>query len=334
MGLRPNAGLTMSRYARAMESDRMELTDKQTLATALHQALVRGDLVQNAQIPIVAELIGSSHAVFVSEEIAARVRAMIDCLAAEIEEICQCVSPGDAKDCEGGEDFDELSACPSLLKHCLACAFEGELALRLEGSIGLDPVLSPLLQELVASERGETAELGMHAVTAQARFIQSYRRMSLSLGEIPADILHDMLGRWEAVARKSRPEGVAEKVVEEVKSHYSEASSRAGLLARLFKALGKAAGPSLLLEHAGLGLFASALALRSGQTRDTTMLSMQAGQEARLALAMVSAGLREEQLVHQLGYFCAASFLPHGILGLDRQSARTILDTGMASEPG
>ena len=58
---------------------------------------------------------------------------------------------------------------------------------------GIDPVLTGLVQELIASQDSGVSALAMQALAAQSRFVQSQRRMELPLGELPGDLFHKAL---------------------------------------------------------------------------------------------------------------------------------------------
>ena len=64
---------------------------------------------------------------------------------------------------------------------------------RLQARSGIDPVLTPLVQDLVASKDGSVASLAMAVLASQARFQQHYRRMELPLRELPGDLFHQAL---------------------------------------------------------------------------------------------------------------------------------------------
>ena len=82
-----------------------------------------------------------------------------------------------------------LAQDDALLAHLHALALEGVLTERLAESARLDPVLSPLLQELLAAPDPAIARAAMTFLAAQARFFQHQQRMRLPLGELRAELV-------------------------------------------------------------------------------------------------------------------------------------------------
>ena len=76
----------------------------------------------------------------------------------------------------------------AFLSHTHTLTIEAQVAERLGQRSGIDPVLSPLLQELAASADTDIAGGAMRALASQARFMQQQRRMSLPLGELPEEL--------------------------------------------------------------------------------------------------------------------------------------------------
>ncbi|MFN5779780.1 MAG: hypothetical protein ACK44O_09970, partial [Novosphingobium sp.] len=104
----------------------------------------------------------------------------------------------------------------ALLNHIHAQALEFQLGERLQARIALDPVLSPLLQALIASPDSTTAASAMALLAAQARYVQAQRRMQLPVGELPADLFHAILQTVRGL--EAEPEVLAQ----------AEAASRTG----------------------------------------------------------------------------------------------------------
>ena len=65
---------------------------------------------------------------------------------------------------------------------------ESLLAERLDQAASIDPVLTPLWQELVAAQVGGTGDSAMQAVAALSRFFHALSRMQHPLDELPAEI--------------------------------------------------------------------------------------------------------------------------------------------------
>jgi len=150
------------------------------------------------------------------------------------------------------------------------------------GTLFLDEIgeLSPLLQALVGSTQPDVAALAMRLLAAQARFARQISRMQWPLAELPGDLLHAVLAAWEA-------EGGATAAVREA---YEEGHTRHALAARLVTMMGAGALAALLPGHAGVALFASAVAQGAQGARDLAVLAMQEGQKTRLALMLRAGG--------------------------------------------
>src|SRR6185369_8416182 len=131
---------------------------------------------------------------------------------------------------------------------------------------------------------GNTAGLAMAVLAAQARFQQHVRRMELPLHELPGDLFHLALTlmRSQAGTEDDRAEG-AER---QLRGEYHEGTGRLGLIARLVMGMGENASRALAIDHAGLGIFATALSMASGQERDLVLLSVAERRHARLALSL------------------------------------------------
>ena len=218
-----------------------------------------------------------------------------------------------------------LMADEALLGHCHALAAESLIAGRLQHRQALDPVLSPLLQELIASADPAVAGLAMQALAAQSRFVQSQRRMELPLAELPAELLHAAL----ALARGGAGgEGAA--VLARLQTEYDEAASRLGVLARLVAAMRRGALAALALDHAGLALFASALAAVTETGRGVVVLACHEGQGARLALLLRAADLPLPAIERQVLLIEPAGRLPRAIAGVSPERAAALLTSGRA----
>ncbi len=279
------------------------------------EAILRGGLAREgralaAVVPVLRHLLGSEAQGLVSEAIVARVRGMILDLAAQL------LAARDGRDpvtrAAGGDAAaldalaDALMADEALLAHCHALAAEGVIAERLQQRHAIDPVLSPLLQELIAAEEPAVAALAMAGLAAQSRFVQGQRRMELPLGELPAELFHALVARTQAGARDSG-------VLVRLQAGYDEGAARLGLLARLVAAMRGGTVAALALDHAGLALFASALAARTRGTRGEAVLACHEGQGTRLALLLRAAGLAPAGIERQLLLIDPAARFPRAL---------------------
>ena len=209
---------------------------------------------------------------------------------------------------------------PALLAHLHALALEWQLAQRLEGRLALDPVVSPLLQALISSPDVETQGLAMTFLAAQARWCQAQRRMKLAWEELPGDLLHAALLSVSATVGEA-----AARTDAAIRQSFDEATSRLGLAARLVASLEDGGRTALSISHAGVSLFLTALALRTGETRETATFSTHEAHLARLALGLRSAGLAPGEVCEQAMTLHGHAALPPGFERVDQGTAGRIL---------
>ena len=209
-----------------------------------------------------------------------------------------------------------------LLGHLHALALEGCLADRLEARAGIDPVLSPLLENLVVAGDEVLATAAISAITAQAGFVQQQRRMTLPLGELPGEQFHSAL---LALRRAAGEDASTEAAEAALRRGFDESVGRLGLLSRLVTRTGSNAPGALNVERAGLAVFATALALAAGQERGVTVLSFSGRQSARLALALRAAGLTQAAVEAQFLHLQPEATLSPSLAGLRADRASAIL---------
>ena len=245
--------------------------------------------------PILGYLLSAQDQSLFSDEIVARVRGMLGHISVQILRI-QAEATGD----KGAEQFaidnsdalaDHLAQQPNLLGHCHALAIEWQLAVRLETDYAIDPVLSPMLQDLVGSENSALSSAAMALLAAQARFSQFQRRMELPLNELPADRFDELLSAWRGF-NKAWQSDALHRAEGKLRSGYDEGSSRLALLDRVLTALGPAAENALDVEQSGAALFISALAMLNRVPRGHAALGVNEDQIGRLVLSLRAAGLR------------------------------------------
>ena len=285
----------------------------------LREDLAHGDVALGTIGPILGHLIAQhDHSLF-SDEVVARVRGMVAHIARQLVSAAEPV-PDDGD--SGGLETQLANALAGnihLLVHCHALAVEAQLVSRIETRSGVDPVLSPLVQALIASDDPATASLAMAALAAQARFVQQQRRMELPLGELPADLFHFALTTWRGQFAHADPDR-ANEAEQKLRSHYDEGAGRIGLFLRLVASMGQGVKAALAIGHAGVGLFLTALAVSSRQERDLVAISTNESQLARLALGLRAAGLKQTEVEEQFLYLHPEIALPEGfdLLRADR----------------
>ena len=308
----------------------------QPVADRLAEALSRGDSDLAKVTPVLSHLLGNAdHALF-SDEVVARVKGMLSNMAHEFA-AAELLASGSSQIQPDHRKIasiaSALAANNSILAHCHASAIEWQLTTRLEVERALDPVLSPLVQALIASSETATSSLGMAALSAQARFAQSQRRMELAASELPPDLFHEALEAWRA---KSGPATLPMlgATQEAMRQQYDPGKGRIALLERLVVAMGKGVTAALSIEHAGVALFLSALSAASGHHRDRVILATNESQAARLLLALRSTGLKPQAVDEQLVFLHRSLELPVESSSIDPDTAAVLLQNSrLAREP-
>lgn len=294
----------------------------------LREDLSQADALIGSIAPILRHLLANDdHCVF-SDEIIARVRGMMSDIAVQLLDEVAVAAGNPERRVHPPEAIQTLVsgfvAQPGILSHIHALALEWQLTERLQARQSLDPVLSPLLQALVASPEPGTASLAMALLAAQARFAQTQRRMQLPLGELPGDLLHAALLEMRHFDGEDQAAQACSAAAESViRGRFDESRSRMGLISRLVTGMGGDAAAALAVAHAGVGIFLTALALASGQDRDMAVLATNEGQLARLALALRAAGLKPALVEEQFVALHPDVALPPGFdrLGADHAAA-------------
>lgn len=299
-------------------------------AQMLAAELARGERAVQAVVPVLRHLLASEGPSLVNEAVVARVRGMLHDLACQL-----CLGKrGPVAATAAHEQTIEaiaarLVAEDALLAHLHALALESQLAEKFEASLSLDPVLSPLLQELIASDDPAVAELAMGALAAQARFMQVQRRMEMPLEELPAELLGTAIRCAEGLAGAESARALAA-----LQTGYDEAATRLALFGRLVAAMRRAVVACLAFDRAGLALFASGLAALAETNRAEIVLSCNAQQTLRLALALRAAGLDVPAIGRQLALFGSTSPAYRDLDGVSPREALARLAQGRSAPPG
>jgi hypothetical protein len=299
----------------------------ESVESLLRDELAQGDAMLSTATPILRHLLVNDDQALFSDEVVARVRGMLTDVARQLLHAQADAARIVERHAFLAEREDALAEAlanePAFLAHVHALTIEAKLTLQLQARSNIDPVLCPLLQELVASRDDVVAGSAMAVLAAQARFIQHHRRMALPLAELPADLFHAALlvlrahpGEHEDAAT------VAERTLREA---FDESHGRLGLVTRLVMRMGKTAPRALNVDNAGVGIFATALAMAAGQERDLTVLSFSDRQFARLALAMRAAGLKQPVIEEQFIYLHPDIALPEGFDRLTADRAAALL---------
>lgn len=259
---------------------------------AVEQVMVErlrsGDAVLASTRPILRHLLANRDQSLFSDEVIARVRGMICHVARQLlfaravaDDIADpALFAARQQDGLATLLFDDVS----FLAHAHALTLEAQLAEAVQRRSSIDSVLSPLLQELTASSDEPTAASAMRVIAAQARFMQAQRRMELPLTELPGDLFHKALLLMRNHADDA---DCAARAEVGLRAQFDESQGRIGQLTRLVMAMGRKASRALELNHAGLAIFATGLAMASRQDRNLAILSF--GEESAGAPCLVAA---------------------------------------------
>lgn len=290
----------------------------------LRAALARGDRAHARSAPALRHLLAAPDQSLIEEAVVAQVRGMLANLASQLVEARLRSRPVDAATQDAM--LARLLLEDDLRAHCQALALEWRLARKLESGLAIDPVLSPLLQAWVAEADAATGSLAMAALAAQARFAQAQRRMQLPLAELPAELFHAVL----AAAREVIPDTDADAVAQadaRLRGDYEEGASRLALLARLVREAGAQTPRALSVEDAGVALWLSALAARSGESRDRTACAAADPHLGRLLLTLRAAGAMPAEAERQALRIQPDADLPRGLADVGtREAAQWLAD--------
>lgn len=304
--------------------------DPGAIETLLQDDLFHADQARVHMGPILRHLLRNDDSSIFSDEVIARVRGMLADIARQlVQALGEAAGHSDAaawaRDAGPGL-VEMLTSNQALLDHLHMLAVEWQLAEKLQGRLGIDPVLTPLLQDIIASHDHDLAARGMNLLAAQARFGQAIRRMQLPLVELPGDLHHIALMTMHAYVTED-PSGIAAADLAEItlRKARANAASRIDLLTYAISAAGAKASATLSLHNSGVALFLTALGLRAGLTRETAVMCTTESQMPRLALSLSAAGLGREGLVETFSALHPDIALPEGLDQLPPDRAAALL---------
>jgi hypothetical protein len=275
----------------------------------LRAALARGELVHARSVPALRHLLVEADHSLIAEAVVAQVRGLLADLARQLVEARSHAVPTHAMH---EAMLARLLTEDELRAHCQALALEWRLAQKLESELAIDPVLSPLMQRWIAQTDAATGSLAMAALAAQARFAQAQRKMQLPVGELPAELLHAVFVAAREVIPDDAPE-VSARGEERLRADYDEAATRLALLARLVRETAAQTSQVLVLEEAGVALWLSALAARSGESRERTACAASDAYLGRLLLTLRAAGVAPAEAERQALRVQPDAHLPRGL---------------------
>lgn len=275
----------------------------------LRAALARGDDMHARSGPALRHILASPDRSLISEAVVAQVSGMLADMA---EQLILARGAPRASAAQQEALNTRLLQNDALRAHCQALALEWRLAARLEAELAIDPVLSPLIQALVAHGDPGVGSLAMAVLAAQARFAQAQRRMQLPLSELPAELFHAALLLAREVGAPPSLDD-ATRAEARLRSDYEEGASRLALLARLVAMAGAMPVPMPAIEDAGVALWLSALAERSGEDRDRTACAAADPSLGRLLLTLRAAGAAPADAERQALRAQPDAVLPRGL---------------------
>ncbi|MEZ5694296.1 MAG: hypothetical protein R3D99_10785 [Altererythrobacter sp.] len=307
----------------------MNVEAESPVETIMRDELAHGDAVLGSLAPILGHLVATEANVLFNDQVVATIRGRAMDVAGQLlreqasaageEDVEAFVAAGAeslAADLLGEQDF---------LLHCHALTIEAQTARHLQKRSGIDPVVSPMLQSLIASKDAGIAGGAMAILASQARFFQQHERMELPVRELPGSIFDVVLMRWRSFAGPGT-ETVTAQAEMTLRSTFDEGAGRIGLLSRMVHALGRDARAALSVGHGGLSLFASTLASATEQSRDIALLATTEQQLGRLALSLRAAGFDHREVEEQFQYLHPDVALPEGFetLRIDRAAAMLV----------
>ncbi len=335
----------MVRYGRGMIETAVDTQNAGSIEATMQRELALGDAAVEGVVPILRHLLASDSNALFSEEIVARVRGMAHAFAAQLIERIWLVARethngADDAEAEQGQAIvsaltDAFANDTVFLHHVHALALEWQLTERLQSRLGVDPVVSPLLQSQIASAQPATSALAMKLLASQARFCQAQRRMHQPLVEVPDEVLARLVKLTAEVLEKAGYTGgdLAQRA-SEVLAARDSAETRLGQISALLTGMGGEAVSALSITHAGPAIFLSALAMGSGMGRDAAVLATNEAQRARFALALRAAGLNAAGIEAQFLALHPDITLPEGFERLGADRAAAILAVGDGSNGG
>lgn len=324
----------MLEYGRGIMDGGTRKSRDQVAESAIRDDLHDADAMIDAAGPMMRHLLANDDRSLFSDETVARVRGMCRDLAIQLLfALAEAAGEEDRETfayAHGRRVEDALCQQSALLSHIHGLALEWQLGERLQRQHGFDPVVSPLLQSLIASSEAATAAAAMGALAAQARFIQQQRRMELPLRELPGDLFHIAIATMRLHAA-DLPDEIIAAAEARLKETFDEAAGRLGLMSRLVTGMRGGVIAALSIAHAGSALYLTALSAASGQSRELTTLSVNQGNAVRHALALLASGVKPKDAMNQLETVCNDTLLPAGLDQIDAERAAALLAT---SAPG
>lgn len=294
---------------------------------ALRRDLVRGDTAAASALPVLRHLAATDDTSAFSEEVIASVRGMLADLAAQLLDamIGQADRRSHAPD-EIAVLTRALLGDARVLGHVHAVAIEWQSTRSLLHRAALDPVCPPLVQEQMAAGNA----LARAFLDAQACWVGYRHRTVLPIADLPLETFEAVLGILRLLVDGEPTLAERVQAVEiELRGRRPIGHDRLQLAQQLAEQVGSS--QLLSVESSGVAIFLTALALRSGATRDEMVMATLPDQKARFVLRLLAAGVSPSRLSRQLHLIHQDAQLPAGIEGMDARSALRVLSVGRAS---
>ena len=292
---------------------------------SLWDELARSERAMRSLAPVIAHLLDSDGPSLISDAIVARLRGMLSDIGNQLATTVASSIKVQWTESELKEHLEaRLINDELLIDHLYAEALELHLSRGLQERCAIDPVLSPLIQELIASQRAETGELTMAALASQSRFVRNLERMTYPLSELPQELFLSTIEHLEAF-EDELSDGSILRAARELKVGFDEGNSRLGLLSRLVASMHGAAVAAVDLTHAGIALFASAASSLTHYERSKVIVACHEGQGARLAVLLKAAGASQSAAEQQLGLLGNTKPLPVRLEHLSQSDALSLL---------
>lgn len=296
----------------------------QGIEAALRRGLVRGDAAAASALPVLRHLVAADGNEAFGEDILARVRSMLNDMAAQL--LDAMIGDVDRRP-HAPDEIAVLSRAllddAGVLAHAHVAAIEWQLTCSLHDRLALDPVNTPLVQTQIAEGRaGALAFLG-----AQASWYQDHQRFTLPLSRLPVETLDAVLGilRQLVDGEQSLAQRVGE-VEDALRAAHAATADRIELARQVASDADEVSAVSV--QEAGVAVFLTALADRSGAARDEIVLSTLPQQKSRFMLRMLAAGVSPYCLQRQVQAIHRNTVLPDGLDGIDPQRAALVLAEG------
>jgi hypothetical protein len=293
--------------------------DGESAKTVLRSALTRADARVDGIMPVLRHLVAAEPDPALNDEAITRVRSMIGDLSAQL------IGNGES-DQLSVRLSSELVKDAALLAHIHSLALEWQIAESLNARLGVDPVVSPLLQSLISSADMAVQSAAITFLAAQARWRQTQSRMKLPLRELPVDALHSVLQTLRTLSYEYADLWQrADQMETLLRSEYDEGATRLGAASHLLASILHGGWPVLDVIETGATLFLSAASTLSWQRRENVVLAAHDGQFTRLALALRAAGAEPLKINEQLAALYPDAPLPANLRDLSQADAGAIL---------